>query len=184
MGLFKRSQPEKTGFHGGVVSNEKITSEDERRYKFKSGNVHDPILSAVNEAQPFEQQANDHHRQVSLSNASGDGYLRDIFGYAIQVPDVSNPARSRDERPMDTIRSFEYAITGDATYRNQLETPQLGFRVRNDFPTFGVNPYASEAPPANAYYAGDSFAQSQPVYQAPLKEAKDAKKKRWFGKKK
>ena len=29
---------------------------------------------------------------------------------------MSNPTRSRNERPLDTIRGFEYAITGDVSF--------------------------------------------------------------------
>ncbi|ODV83878.1 hypothetical protein CANARDRAFT_181131, partial [[Candida] arabinofermentans NRRL YB-2248] len=176
-----------------------ITQADEKRLKMRSQNVHDPILNAVNEAQPFEGAANDHQRQSSL----GDGILKDIFGTPIVNPDISNPSRARDERPMDTIRSFEYAITGDMVYKQQLETPQLGWRVRNDFPLFSANPYSQQnnqtqqydefgQPVYNNYQQQQSApthsfggAGEQGVYKAPpAKETTTKKKKGLFGRKK
>ncbi|ORY80330.1 hypothetical protein BCR37DRAFT_330834, partial [Protomyces lactucae-debilis] len=32
---------------------------------------------------------------------------KDVYGRHIDQPDLSNPTRSRFERPLDTIRSFE-----------------------------------------------------------------------------
>ncbi|GME93646.1 unnamed protein product [Ambrosiozyma monospora] len=181
----------------------KITSEDQKKLKYRSQNMHDPILSAVNEAQPFEESANIHARQSSMAS---DGQLKDIFGNVILNPDISNPSRARDERPLDTIRSFEYAITGDLTYKQQLETPTLGWRVRNDFPLFTENPYSAGAQGgaqngaqqydeygqpiynnnnANANY-NNTPAVEQPVYVAgPSKDMEPKKKKRGlFGRKK
>ena len=62
----------------------KISSQDEQQYKMHSANVHDPILSAVQEAQPFEQAAHngaegdpDARRPSYLSQDSHD--LKDIL---------------------------------------------------------------------------------------------------------
>ncbi|RKF72474.1 hypothetical protein GcC1_094013 [Golovinomyces cichoracearum] len=49
---------------------------------------------------------------------------RDKFGNPIVEPDRSNPTRSRWERPLDTIRSFEAAV--DGSYKRQSQ-------LRNDF---------------------------------------------------
>lgn len=103
-------------------------------YKTHTANIHDPILSAVNEAQPFEEAADTsqlHRRPTYLSHDSGT--LKDVFGQQISQGDMSNPTRSRNERPLDTIRGFEYAITGDLSYRDQLETGRLGWGFHDDF---------------------------------------------------
>ncbi|KAH3668489.1 hypothetical protein OGAPHI_002243 [Ogataea philodendri] len=189
MGLFKRNSQS---------SNEKlkvkITDDDAKRLKMRSQNVHDPILNAVNEAQPFEQSANEHQRHSSL----GDGGLKDVFGNTIVNPDISNPSRSRDERPMDTIRSFEYAVTGDLTYKQQLETPTLGWRVRQDFPHFTENQYSSSYGAGQQQfdeygqpiYDGNTYQRQnipeteQGIYVAPPPKETTKKKKGWFGKKK
>ncbi|GAV29900.1 hypothetical protein PMKS-003406 [Pichia membranifaciens] len=190
MGIF--SKKNKDGEDGHKRSNSKnndlkITDEDERRMKTRSQNLHDPILDAVNEAQPFEE-ANMHNRSSSI----GNGVLNDIFGNKIVNPDISNPTRSRDERPMDTIRSFEYSITGDPIYQEQLETHILGWRVRDDFPL--GNGYA-----ANNQVQYDEYGQpiytnnranqpivEQGVYSAPPPKIEEQKKKKFFsfGKKK
>ncbi|ODV62879.1 DUF2406 domain-containing protein ASCRUDRAFT_16822, partial [Ascoidea rubescens DSM 1968] len=127
--------------------NIKLTKKDAENFKMRTGNVHDPILSAVNEAQPFEQ-ANDGfnqtNQQLGLAYMAKTGNLKDSFGNLITTPDISNPTRSRDERPLDTIKSFEYAITGDTYFKSNLETPIYGWTVRPNFPLFtNGNPYAN-----------------------------------------
>ena len=124
MGLFGKKKEESKSKEYDT----KLTAEDEKKMKTRSQNLHDPILSAVNDAQPFEEM-NTHNRTSSI----GNGVLTDIFGQQITNPDISNPTRARDERPLDTIRSFEYAITGDPIYHEQLESHIVGWRVRDDF---------------------------------------------------
>ncbi|ANZ76845.1 BA75_03647T0 [Komagataella pastoris] len=195
MGLFsKKDKAEKTNV--GQVPKVHVTKDDTDRLKYRSNNIHDPILMAVNEAQPFEQSTDySHARQQSFSNKSGDGeYIHDIFGQPISNPDVSNPARSRDERPLDTIRSFEYAITGDTTYKQLLETPTLGWRVRPDFPGYesGRNyqyhdttrprpPIAGQNPVIS--FSGDQNTFEQDV-NSPTGSGKGKKKRGLFGRKK
>lgn len=118
--------------------NVKISAKDQEQYKMHTANVHDPILTAVNEDQPFEQAArHDNRRPSYLSNDSAD--LKDIFGRPIHQADMSNPTRERNERPLDTIRAFEYAITGDVSYREQLESHRLGWGFHEDFPYYNLN---------------------------------------------
>lgn len=170
-------------------------SKQEKAFKYRSDNVHDPVLLAVNEAQPFEQQANSHQRNISLTASTDSGApLKDIFGSTINDPDMSNPTRARDERPLDTIRAFEYAISGDASYKGQLETPSLGFAVRPNFPGYQTNPYGGSYDEQSAglgYASGrptmalggnqEAFESSVPQEGAP----KEKKKKRGlFGRKK
>lgn len=63
---------------------------------------------AINEAEPSAVQANEHTSLAPLRAIQH----RDAFGNPIAEPDKSNPTRSRWERPLDTIRSFEAAIDG------------------------------------------------------------------------
>lgn len=181
MAIFGKNKSEKKDdmFHS------KLTSEDEKRMKTRSQNLHDPILDAVNEAQPFEEM-NMHNRTSSI----GHGVLTDIFGAQIVNPDISNPTRSRDERPLDTIRGFEYSITGDPVFHEQLESHIIGWRVRDDFPL--ANGYQNNQVQYDEY--------GQPIYTnnrapgvveqgvytppAPKEEAKKKKGFFSFGKKK
>ncbi len=184
MGLFRKESKKGKNKEYKV----KLTHDDEMKYKMRSENVADPILEAVNEAQPFEDAAYDHKRNSSSLNGEGD--MNDVFGNPISNPDVSNPARSRDERPLDTIRAFEYSITGDPSYRQQLETPQLGWRVREDFPFYTNNPYGQSSEgeaqkldeyghPVSANTAGMSTQQG--VYKRQPKKEEKKKKKGFLG---
>lgn len=161
--------------------------------KMQSSNIHDPILSAVNEAQPFEQAA-DHtnvRRPSYLSQDSSD--IKDIFGQPIRQADMSNPTRARNERPLDTIRGFEYAITGDFAYRDQLETQRLGWGFHEDFPYYNLSGQRNqEQEYAQGHERPVINFDNQPMYQkgnysaTSLKEdqTKKKKKKGLFGRKK
>lgn len=208
MGLFRKDSNASNHSNGsGGKPKVEITKDYERSHKIRTGSVHDPILQAVNEAQPFEEMALDLDQRSHDSNAMQRqsynmmaGGMYDVFGKPIQQPDISNPTRSRDERPLDTIRGFEYSITGDLSYKDRLETDQLGFRVRNDFPRFGNgNPYGLQQQQqqqqnggnGNGYgqapihsFSGDQQAFEQGVYQAPEKQVEAKKKKGLFGRKK
>ncbi|KAH3674619.1 hypothetical protein WICMUC_003165 [Wickerhamomyces mucosus] len=212
MGIFRKNSTSSQN-SGGDDRKVRLTKEDAQNYKIRTGSVHDPILQAVNEAQPFEEaetsfenqqvsengipQANNGNSRLSYQVLATNGKLQDVFGNPITKPDISNPTRSRDERPLDTIRSFEYAITGDLSFRDRLETDQFGFRPRPDFPKFGNgNPYSQQQQqqqqPGNYNqapthsFSGDQDAFEQGVYQAPQKADTDQKKKKrgLFGKKK
>lgn len=174
------------GAHGGHAPAVKLSKEDQEKFKIRTASVADPILEAVQEAQPFEQAAEtfqDNMNRKSYFSTDGSGVLRDIFGQPIHQPDVSNPTRARDERPLDTIRSFEYAVSGDPSWAQQLETPQYGFRVRPDFPLFASNPYGGQG---MASQQAQTYAE-QAVYQAPVADAGSQQKKKkrgLFGRKK
>lgn len=165
-----------------------------KNYKIHTATIHDPILAAVNEAQPFEQAGSAGDR-VSYTQLAQQQQMNDVFGRPIHKPDISNPTRSRDERPLDTIRGFEYAITGDAHYKDRLETEVLGFRVRDTFPKFTSNPYghsnvnnngnSNNNAPVHNFSGGDQ--PEQGVYTAPagkkITTDKKKKKKSFFGRK-
>ncbi|SCW02102.1 LAFE_0E14224g1_1 [Lachancea fermentati] len=190
MGLFRKSSNSSSS-SGGHQPDVKLTKEDRENFKIRTASVHDPILEAVQEAQPFEQAADalqeDPNRRSYYSNGENGQHLRDVFGQPIRQPDVSNPTRARDERPLDTIRSFEYSISGDPSWSQRLETQQYGFRVRPDFPTFGNgNPYAMTGDQGAAMPSSAYATQEQAIYQAPVpvEEGKKKKKRGLFGRKK
>lgn len=176
----------------GSPQNVKLSKEDEEKWKIRTASVSDPILEAVQEAQPFEQAADafqDPNRKSYFSGLEGSNELRDIFGQPIETPDISNPTRARDERPLDTIRGFEYAVSGDPSWASQLETAQYGFRVRPDFPLMTTNPYSMD----QGVGTGSAPVYSeQAVYTAPASgsasgegtEKKKKKKRGLFGRKK
>ncbi|KAF1948808.1 hypothetical protein CC80DRAFT_430783 [Byssothecium circinans] len=68
----------------------------------------------------------------------------DAQGNPIAEPDLSNPTRSRWERPLDTIRSFEAAIDGE--YRRRAQTMRAG-----DVNTDIMSGYGSHR---SSYYGG------------------------------
>ncbi|CAH03022.1 DUF2406 domain-containing protein [Kluyveromyces lactis] len=195
MGVFNRRSSGDSSSHGSTGSNEvKITKEDRQHLKVRTASVHDPILEAVQEMQPFEQAADTFQGNMNRQSHVPTGELKDVFGQPIQQPDVSNPTRSRDERPLDTIRGFEYSISGDPTWSQQLETPQYGFRVRPGFQAYtgGVagngNDHHGYPSNLNMNTNTTNSYQQQGVYQAPVsdanKEQKTKKKRGFFGRKK
>lgn len=102
--------------------------------------VADSVLEAVQEAQPFEEMADalEHNKHTGLSQFGSHKVLNDIYGNPISDPDLSNPTRMRDERPLDTIRGFEYLIYRNESMKTRLESPTLGFKVRPDYPASKV----------------------------------------------
>lgn len=163
---------------------------DDNHYKMDTANIHDPILKAVNEAQPFEEATAGHfgRKPSYLSHASGD--LKDPFGQPIRQADVSNPARSRNERPLDTIRGFEYAITGDMSYRDQLELNRLGWGFHEDFPHYSLQGNGTTADQDYSRPVASFSGGEQAIYQAnnylalSLKPEGKKQKKGLFGRKK
>lgn len=145
-----------------IESPDKLTKDEIQKYKMRTASVNDPILEAVQEAQPFEQMADTFKQDPSRFSyfQQEDGQMqipRDIFGNPILQPDMSNPTRNRDERPLDTIRGFEYAITGDPKWLSFCETNNLGFKVRSE------NWDMLYSPEVNGYNV--PFQKDQPVYQ-------------------
>ncbi|KAL8746596.1 MAG: hypothetical protein Q9190_001404 [Brigantiaea leucoxantha] len=89
----------------GVVIDSLTETHEEKASKRVTSKA-DPT-KAINEAQPMIQ-ALDKPTLESLRSMQH----RDANGNIITDPDKSNPTRSRLERPLDTIRSFEAAIDG------------------------------------------------------------------------
>ncbi|KAF3919667.1 hypothetical protein ABW20_dc0105549 [Dactylellina cionopaga] len=83
----------------------KLDLTEHHRDKKKMGKNVDPTR-AITEEEPW-----------AIAQQAGKGISqirhKDIHGNEITDPDRSNPTRHRMERPLDTIRSFEKAISGD-----------------------------------------------------------------------
>lgn len=113
----------KNWFKGGDNQEKKCQNHE----KYRAGSTNDPILEAMQEKQPFEQAADtfsimtpNRGKNHNAFFTTKDGYPKqpkDIYGNPIAIPDRSNPTRSSNERPIDTIRSFEYSITGDPKWK-------------------------------------------------------------------
>ncbi|ODV61167.1 DUF2406 domain-containing protein ASCRUDRAFT_8111 [Ascoidea rubescens DSM 1968] len=178
MAVFGGKSPKKN--NRASTNSIKLTKADKDLFKNRNSRAQD-MMNAINEDQPF-QQASDQFDQGkdngdSMGNFSKSNGINDVFGNPITVVDMSNPTRSRDERPLDTIRSFEFSISGDSVYREQLETARYGFRPRPEFPLLKGNPYANTANTSDSIYV--------PAYKPPPTTAPAQKKKRgFFGKKK
>jgi len=84
---------------------------------------------------------------------------RDHQGNPIADPDRSNPTRSRWERPLDTIRSFEAAIDGNYSRKSYMRTESAdgaqNFNRRSSY-YGGTQITTDEKPryPQNSYYGG------------------------------
>lgn len=152
--------------------------------KMSSYDVQDPVLTAIRDEEPFQMSSNLNNGNQE-SAISPDMQTRDIFGNPISRPDRSNPSRPGDERPLDTIRAFEYACTGDERLRDQMETSRYGWATRPNFvPRFDTNPYAAVSPAQNNFVAptsGDGDGAFE-TYVPPKPEKKQ--KRGLFGRKK
>jgi hypothetical protein len=93
--------------------------------------------SAMNEVQPIAAAL----EKPTLQSLRSFQHT-DVNGNPIADPDLSNPTRSRWERPLDTIRSFEAAI--DSEYKRR------SMAMRGDS-SDAMSTYASRR---NSYYAG------------------------------
>ncbi|KAF2234525.1 hypothetical protein EV356DRAFT_532834 [Viridothelium virens] len=98
------------------------TDADKRRWHMKEGTKANPN-TAIDEAQPAAV-ANQRSTMDSVRSVE----WKDSTGNVISDPDLSNPSRSRWERPLDTIRSFEAAIDGQHKKRQSIvRTESEGF---------------------------------------------------------
>lgn len=179
MGLFRRSKN----------SSDDNDSSGHGR-KLSTYDVHDPVLTAIRDEEPFQMSAHGYSNGTSLSP---EMHMRDIFGNPIDRPDRSNPSRPRNERPLDTIRAFEYACTGDERLRDEMETAKLGWATRSNFaamPHFESNPYAMASSSAttsnmisfNSPQTGNG--DSLGGIAAPQAPPQKKKKRGFFGRKK
>ncbi|RYP14949.1 hypothetical protein DL765_006017 [Monosporascus sp. GIB2] len=121
---FRSEKSQKSHKSAGSGSHHKIDTKETSAEK-ESNRLHskaDPTL-AISEAEPS-----------AVAQMSGDNRVkplsaiqhRDINGNPIVDPDRSNPTRSRWERPLDTIRSFEAAIDGAYDNRKSFYRSDAG----------------------------------------------------------
>ncbi|KAL1841106.1 hypothetical protein VTJ49DRAFT_7384 [Mycothermus thermophilus] len=112
----------------------------------------DPTL-AIHEAEPAEVAAMVKSSLAPLRSIQH----KDAYGNPILDPDRSNPTRSRWERPLETIRSFEAAIDGGYNRRSivarQDEGPgSWGPSRRASYHGGGGNGYGGRYAYDNGYY--------------------------------
>ncbi|WBW71619.1 DUF2406 family conserved fungal protein [Schizosaccharomyces osmophilus] len=62
---------------------------------------------AITEPEPYELASMQKGKHVSAL------LPKDYYGQAIDEPDVSNPTRWRYERPLDTVRAWQFLIESD-----------------------------------------------------------------------
>jgi len=112
----------------------------------------DPTM-AISEAEPAEVAASGTSSLAPLRNIQH----KDVYGNPIAEPDRSNPTRSRWERPLDTIRSFEAAIDGQYTSRKSFlrsDSESVAFSSNNKRSSY----YANNGPGGrfshDSYYGG------------------------------
>ncbi|KAK9481279.1 hypothetical protein V1514DRAFT_340122 [Lipomyces japonicus] len=176
--------------NGASIAN--LSQEEAFVAKQRSTDIGDPILTAVREEQPFEVS-----NHLGGSTVSPDMQIRDVFGNMIEEPDRSNPTRNRNERPLDTIRSFEYAATGDQYIKEQVfreKLPWEGRRYQSPIPQQygddgseigGVQSSSASASQRVPIQLGNSGSEEYASYEAVMPNKKKEKKKRGlFGRKK
>lgn len=84
---------------------------------------------------------------------------RDHLGNPIADPDRSNPTRSRWERPLDTIRSFEAAIDGNYSRKSYMRTESGDGQYNRRSSYYGGTQITTDDRPRhaqNSYYGGRS----------------------------
>lgn len=142
-------------------------SESERRKTHYDPNSKANPNSAMNEAQPIaaalEKPTLQSLRSFQHSDANGN---------PIAEPDLSNPTRSRWERPLDTIRSFEAAIDGEYRRRvSQMRSDQTDVMSNYGGPSrrssyYGGGPNGPDAPrySSNSYYGNQNHGRGRDSY--------------------
>ncbi|KAK7541028.1 uncharacterized protein J3D65DRAFT_617219 [Phyllosticta citribraziliensis] len=95
----------------------------EKHKRHLSGNTKANPNAAMEEAQPIAQQL----EAATLGSLRAIQH-KDEHGNPISDPDLSNPTRSRWERPLDTIRKFEQQIDGE--YKQSSNPEFSGYTSR------------------------------------------------------
>ncbi|UNI15166.1 hypothetical protein JDV02_001729 [Purpureocillium takamizusanense] len=135
---------DKSHHSGGSKSDFYETHEEKeaRRLHTKA----DPSL-AINEAEPSTVAAmmtqTSHVPLRSMQH-------KDTWGNPIADPDKSNPTRSRWERPLDTIRSFEAAIDGGYSRKSMYRSDTESVAAWNRRSSF--HPQSQPRFPQDSYY--------------------------------
>lgn len=112
---FRSDKSRGSGSNHKVDLHETSAEKEAKRLHSKA----DPTF-AMQEAEPSVVATNVKSSLASLRSIQH----KDVFGNPIAEPDRSNPTRSRWERPLDTIRSFEAAIDGGYNNRRSIIRPE------------------------------------------------------------
>ncbi|KAF7675288.1 hypothetical protein GT037_007051 [Alternaria burnsii] len=119
----QQSRPRGLSFHSNKSNksrdNATPKSPSKTKHERKASDHYDPNSkanpnAAMNEQQPIAEALT----KPTLASLRSFQHT-DTAGNPIADPDLSNPTRSRWERPLDTIRSFEAAIDGEYRRRAQ-----------------------------------------------------------------
>ncbi|KAK1536141.1 hypothetical protein CPAR01_09683 [Colletotrichum paranaense] len=105
-----------SGSHPKIDLHETPEEKEAKRLHSKA----DPTV-AMSEAEPSSEAAVQAMTKTSLAPLRAIQH-KDTTGAPIAEPDRSNPTRSRWERPLDTIRSFEAAIDGGYRDRDRRQS--------------------------------------------------------------
>ncbi|TAQ89684.1 hypothetical protein B7494_g1968 [Chlorociboria aeruginascens] len=114
---YKSNHSHKSSDGGKIDLHETHEEKAQRIIKTKA----DPSM-AINEAEPAMVAAQEKSQLAPIRAIQH----RDSQGNPIADPDRSNPTRSRWERPLDTIRSFEAAIEGSEVTTNNRRSSYFG----------------------------------------------------------
>lgn len=146
----------------------------------ESNRIHskaDPTM-AMNEAEPSAVAASERALLAPLRAVQH----RDVFGVPIAEPDKSNPTRSRWERPLDTIRSFEAAIDGPYAQRAAARpgseadwNRRTSYVPRSNGPSRPPSIYSMPGPaprqPQDVYHGGRPSSQYDPRSSPPARDS-------------
>ncbi|KAF2467556.1 uncharacterized protein BDR25DRAFT_63632 [Lindgomyces ingoldianus] len=122
---FKSDKSHTSGHKGKEHLHE--SPEEKRRSHLTATTKANPN-AAMNEAQPIAAAL----EKPTLQSLRSFQHT-DTNGQVIAEPDLSNPTRSRWERPLDTIRSFEAAIDNEYRRRAQTMRPESSTEVMNGY---------------------------------------------------
>ncbi|KAK0118970.1 hypothetical protein ONS95_007837 [Cadophora gregata] len=143
------SRKSSSSSHNKIDLHESHAEKESKRLQTKA----DPQM-ALNEAEPSVVA----REKASLAPIRAIQH-RDNQGNPIADPDRSNPTRSRWERPLDTIRSFEAAIDGNYSRKSYIRTESDGQSTYNRQSSYfgGTQVTTDERPRGpNGYYGGRS----------------------------
>ncbi|KAH6650832.1 hypothetical protein F5144DRAFT_543825 [Chaetomium tenue] len=162
---FRSDKSRGSGSHHKIDLHETPAEKEAKRLHSKA----DPTF-AMQEAEPSAVATTVKSSLASLRSIQH----KDVFGNPIPEPDRSNPTRSRWERPLDTIRSFEAAIDGGYNNRRSIIRPDGNVSRFNHDSYYGSRPpsmmYANRAdsslPDLRSSGMGqrDSYYEQQPGY--------------------
>ncbi|KAK4153075.1 meiotically up-regulated gene 9 protein [Chaetomidium leptoderma] len=139
---FRSDKSHGSGSHHKIDLHETSAEKEAKRLHSKA----DPTL-AMQEAEPSEVAATGESSLAPLRSIQH----KDPLGNPIAEPDRSNPTRSRWERPLDTIRSFEAAIDGGYSNRKSIIRPGTINESHGNASRFAHDSYYSSRPPSMMY---------------------------------